>query len=299
MFFSASFPPSGSPDRYTFYNSNQPPVDRSGLLRPASSPGELKFDGWFRSKPDLSKYIDHTLLTYALDDDPVIAVRQLCQEAVKYKFYAVCIRPDRVALAKELLKGTGIKVATVIGFPERTVLLADARALLMIGDVPLWQKLMETEKAIKAGADEIDLVMNVHQFLREVDDPLPMRTLREIALVKTFAAGRKVKVIIETDLLTPEEIRKATLACARVGVDMVKTSTGMIRNGQGATVENVKLIKAALVEAGKADKIGIKASGGIRDAEQAKALVSAGATRLGTSRGVAIVTDGKSEGGAY
>ncbi len=302
MFFSASFPPSpGQPERTQNYS--QPArvsVDRSGLLLPGFPPArEIQFDGLHRSTHKLARYIDHTLLVYEPDDDPEEAVRQLCREAKQHHFYAVCVRPDKVALAKKELGGSGVKVATVIGFPERKVFLADERANLTFGDVPLWRKLMETQKAVQEGADEVDVVMNVHQFLKEVDQPQQMRTMQELLKIKAFANGKKVKVILETDLLSPPEIRLAVIACVRAGVDIIKTSTGMLKNGEGATVTNVALIRQTLEELGKADQIGIKASGGIHDLKKAEALIKAGATRLGTSQGVAIVSGKRADGGKY
>lgn len=290
---------------------------------PSAQPYENKiaapaFEGFFHRKSSpLSKYIDDTKLTYKDGENHAEAIRALCKEARDNHFYAVCVRPDMVKLAKSELEGSGVKVATVIGFPQKKTKLFDEMALYTIGDIPVSQKLAETIKAVKAGADEIDLVMNVQQFLEEADEPQQLRTIREFNLIKAFAQElpdkhgkfgdpprvlhrppRKlpVKVIIETDLLSPEQIVKATKACISAGVAMVKTSTGMIENGHGARVEDIALIRKTLEEAGVAKKIGIKASGGVKTKGQAEALIAAGATRLGTSNGVAIVqgTEAKS-----
>jgi deoxyribose-phosphate aldolase len=249
-----------------------------------------RFEGNAPSSGPVSKYIDHTKLTYKAEENPDNAIAALCGEAKDNGFYAVCVRPDKIGLAKENLKGSDVKVATVIGFPAGKVTLANERANPTVGDVPLAAKLTEAEKSVANGADELDLVMNVRQFLSEAGQPTQVATLHEFSAIKAIAGNRPVKVILETDLLSPMEIETATRVCVQAKVDLVKTSTGMVDGGVGATVANVERIRNVLVSQGVADTIGIKASGGIKTQADAQALIAAGATRLGTSQGVAIVS---------
>lgn len=214
---------------------------------------------------DLAKYIDHTLLSpQATKAD----ITKLCAEAAKHNFFAVCVNPHWVRHAAKELHNTKVAVATVIGFPLGANLT----------DI----KIAEAQRAISEGAEELDLVINIGA-LKSGDVELVENEIRSVVKV---AGDRQVKVIIETDLLTDEEKVTATKACVKAGATMVKTSTGMVKDGKGATVEDVKLIRETLGDA----KLGIKASAGIRNLEQAKALIDAGATRLGTSAGVAIVS---------
>lgn len=252
-------------------------------------PSDVRFANATMSPSALARYIDHTKLTYQPGENQAAAIRALCDEARQNGFYAVCVRPNKIEQAKRHLNGSGVQVATVIGFPRDKVKLADERQKPTIGNVPLSRKKQEAIQAVQRGADELDLVMNVGKFLKEAHQSAQPKTLEEFRAIKAIAGPRPVKVIIETDLLTPEHIQKATQVCVLAGVDMVKTSTGMVDGGVGATVENVALIRRTLEAAGMSGKIGIKASGGVRTPDKALALIEAGATRLGTSSGVALV----------
>lgn len=211
---------------------------------------------------NLNQYIDHTLLkSTACEAD----IRRLCAEAKEYRFASVCINPCFVSLARQLLEGSGVKVCTVIGFP-----LGANTAVI---------KVAETEQAYRDGCDEFDMVIHVGALKAGQDDAVR----QEIAQVVRAAQGRCVKVIIETGLLTDEEkVRAVRLAC-EAGAAFVKTCTGFTEGK--ATVHDVRLM-AEQVTGG----VKVKASGGIRTREDALALIEAGASRLGASSGVAIVT---------
>ena len=191
-------------------------------------------------------------------------VARLCREADEHGFYAVCIAPVFVRLAKDLLAGSPVKVCTVVGFPAG-VNEADVKAY-------------ETSRAIQQGADEIDMVMNVGAA--KAGDW--KRVGVDVESVVTSARGNMVKVILETCLLSDEEKLRACKVCVAAGAGFVKTSTGF--NRAGATVEDVRLMRTA-VGAG----VGVKASGGIRDYATACNMIEAGATRLGTSSGLKII----------
>ncbi|HEY9793218.1 MAG TPA: deoxyribose-phosphate aldolase [Candidatus Obscuribacterales bacterium] len=223
---------------------------------------------------DIAKYIDHTLLN---PQATKAQISKLCTEAKDNKFFAVCVNPSHVRQAVKELSSSDVAVATVIGFPLGANLT----------DI----KIAEAQRAISEGAEELDMVLNIGALKDKEYDFLA----EEIKAIVKVAGSRIVKVIIETDLLTDEEKVEATKACVKGGASIVKTSTGFVKDGKGATIEDVKLIKATLGDA----KLGIKASGGIRDAEQAKALIDAGATRLGTSSGVSIVKGAEAVAGAY
>jgi deoxyribose-phosphate aldolase len=211
---------------------------------------------------DLAKYIDHTLLKpEATPHD----IRCLCSEAATYKFAAVCVNPCYVDLAVSLLAGTGVKVATVIGFP--------------LGANLTIVKAFEAKQAVLHGVDELDMVINVGALKLGLWEGV----LYDIQQVLIEAQGRPVKVIVETGLLTEEEKKKVCHIVLESGAQYIKTSTGFASSG--ATVADIQLFKSIA-----GDKIGIKASGGIRTLEEAAAMVAAGATRLGTSQGVAIVS---------
>ncbi len=257
----------------------------------------IRFGAKKMTAQDVAQYIDSTKLTYKLGEDPQSTILDLCKEAVENRFFAVCVRPNMVTLAKEAVKSSDVKVATVIGFPVDKSKLADQTSWATVGDFSLQDKIKEAEQAIQDGADELDLVMNVRQFLSEAEQPQQVATVNEFKAIKVVAGKKLLKVILETDLLTPAQIQKATKACIEAGVDIVKTSTGMLDGGVGATVENVKRIHQTLVDAGMENKMGIKASGGIKNAEGAIALIEAGATRLGTSSGLAIVNGLTTQGG--
>ncbi|HEY9871144.1 MAG TPA: deoxyribose-phosphate aldolase [Candidatus Obscuribacterales bacterium] len=223
---------------------------------------------------EIAKYIDHTLLA------PVATradIAKLCTEAKEYGFFAVCVNPYHVRQAVKELASSKVAVATVVGFPLGSN-LADI-------------KIAETQRAIAEGAEEIDMVINIGALKdKELD-----YVVEEIRGVVKAARDHLVKVIIECDVLTDEEKVAAAQACARAGAAMVKTSTGFVKDGKGATAEDVLLLKQALSGTG----LGIKASAGIRDYEKARALIDAGATRLGTSSGVAIVGGAQPAKAAY
>jgi deoxyribose-phosphate aldolase len=211
---------------------------------------------------DLKAYIDHTMLKPDAGFEDII---KLCGEAQKYKFAAVCVNPCYIDLCSHLLKGTGVKVATVIGFP--------------LGATLTEVKVFEAKEAILRRADELDMVINIGAAKAGRWDYIQS----EIEQVVTAAEKAVVKVIVETALLTNEEKGKACEAVLAGGAHFIKTSTGF--GPGGATIEDIKLFKAMVGE-----RIGIKASGGIRTREQAEALIAAGATRLGTSNGAALLT---------
>ena len=223
---------------------------------------------------DLAKHIDHTLLNPNATEQQI---SKLCTEAAEHKFYAVCVNPFYVHQAKKELRNKNVAVATVIGFP--------------LGQNTMETKVEETRRAIKDGADEIDMVINVGA-LKSGNIDYVKEEIKEIVKV---AGEVPVKVIIECDLLEDEEKVAACEACITAGAFMVKTSTGFVKDGKGATVEDVTLLKKTIGN----HKLEIKASAGIRDAEKALALVKAGATRLGTSAGVAIVKGATTAGASY
>ncbi|HXG46620.1 MAG TPA: deoxyribose-phosphate aldolase [Methylomirabilota bacterium] len=214
------------------------------------------------SPADLARYIDHTLLRA---DAGARDIERLCLEARQHLFHAVCVNGSRVELAAHLLEDTNVKVAAVVGFP--------------LGAMEADAKRFETEAALDLGAQEIDVVLNVGR-LKDGDDKYLLRELRDVV---EAADERPVKVIIETCLLTREEKIRACHLILDSGAHFVKTSTGF--SSGGATVEDVKLLREAV-----GPKFGVKAAGGIRDTATALAMIEAGATRLGTSNGVAIVT---------
>ncbi len=215
----------------------------------------------------MKEYIEHTLLRQDAKSDDV---KKILDEAIEYGFLGVCVNPCNVKFAKQYLKenkGASINVVTVVGFP--------------LGQNTTEIKILETIDAIKNGADEIDMVLNVGR-LKERDDAY---IINEISGIKMACQGKILKVIIETDLLTKDEIKKACELCVKGGANFVKTSTGFVKNGVGAKVEDVQLMYKTVKDAG----LKVKASGGIRDRETAQKMIEAGASRLGTSSGVAIV----------
>ena len=212
---------------------------------------------------EIAALIDHTLLKPEASRDDI---RKLCQEAVRFQFASVVVNPWYVPLAAELVRGTPVKVCTVVGFP--------------LGATLPQVKIYEAEESIKAGAQEIDMVMNVGALKSGQDDvvELDMR-----GVVETCHRGGAIcKVILETGLLTIEEKVRACVACKNAGADYVKTSTGF--GPAGATAEDVALMRAVV-----GSEIGIKAAGGIRSLEDLKKMVSAGATRIGASASVRIL----------
>lgn len=210
---------------------------------------------------DLARYIDHTLLKA---DAAARDIEKLCAEAREHHFFSVCVNGSRVELARHFLEGSDVKVAAVVGFP--------------LGAMDADAKRFETEGAIDNGAQEIDVVLNVGR-LKDGDDKYVLRELRDVV---EAAEERTVKVIIETCLLSREEKLRACHLILDSGAHFVKTSTGF--STAGATVEDVKLLRDTV-----GPKFGVKASGGVRDTATALAMIAAGATRLGTSSGVAIL----------
>ena len=213
---------------------------------------------------ELEKYIEHTLLKQDAKKDDLI---KLFDEAKAHNFLGVCVNGINVKLAKNYLKDTNIKVVAVAGFP--------------LGACSSEVKAFEAEKAVKDGADEVDMVISV-QSIKDKDYEY---TKKDIETVKHACCNIPLKVIIETDLLTKEEIVKACELIAESGADFAKTSTGFVKNGVGAKAEDVKLMAQTL----KNTNVKIKASGGIKTREQAIALIQAGASRLGTSSGVKLI----------
>ncbi|MCZ0755556.1 deoxyribose-phosphate aldolase [Anoxybacillus sp. J5B_2022] len=211
---------------------------------------------------NIAKMIDHTLLKANTTKAQIV---QLCKEAKEYGFASVCVNPTWVATAAELLKGTDVKVCTVIGFP--------------LGANTPETKAFETKDAIEKGATEVDMVINIGA-LKDGDDELVERDIR--AVVEAAKGKALVKVIIETCLLSEEEKVRACRLAVQAGADYVKTSTGFSTGG--ATVEDITLMRKTV-----GPNIGVKASGGVRDLQGAEAMIEAGATRIGTSSGVAIV----------
>lgn len=217
----------------------------------------------------IAKLIDHTLLGATCTEGDIV---QLCLVAKQYGFATVCVNPYWVPVAARELKGSGIGVTTVIGFP--------------LGASRTEAKAAEAADAIAAGATEIDMVINVGALKSGYSDAVKWDIE---AVVKACSGKAAVKVIIETCYLTDEEKKTAALLCKEAGADFVKTSTGF--GTGGATVEDIALIRQTV-----GPDMGIKASGGVRNLEAARKLVQAGATRLGTSSSVAIVTGSAGQG---
>jgi deoxyribose-phosphate aldolase len=237
--------------------------DRVGNVIDAGASRLTSTIGGVPDDEKVAAMIDHTLLKPDATPDQIA---QLCYEARKYRFASVCVNPTHVRLCAELLQGSQVKVCTVVGFP--------------LGATPPEVKLFETQNALKDGATEIDMVINIGA-LKSNDYELVARDIRGIVL-SAHQAGALVKVIIETGLLTREEKVAACLLAKEAGADFVKTSTGF--SGGGATTEDVALMRE-VVGAG----LGVKASGGIKTYEDAQSMLSAGATRIGASAGVAIL----------
>lgn len=209
---------------------------------------------------EIAQFIDHTALTTEKNEKDIL---QLCEEAIENQFWSVCINSGYIPLAKEKLQGSNVKICTVVGFPLGANLTS--------------VKAFESMEAIKAGADEIDMVINVGWIKSGKWDAVRA----DIAEVLMACGLKPLKVILETCLLTKDEIVKACEICKELNVAFVKTSTGFSKGG--ATVEDVALMKKTV------GNIGVKASGGIRDTETAVAMINAGATRIGASAGIAII----------
>ena len=208
-------------------------------------------------KINYNKMIDHTVLKA---DTTLETVKKILDEAIEYGFASVCINPCHVKYAAQYLKDSDVKVCTVIGFP--------------LGATTSATKAFETKEAIANGADEIDMVMNIGAMKDHRDDDV----LQDIKAVVEAAAGKIVKVILETCLLSQEEIVRACQICQEAGADFVKTSTGF--STRGATIDDVKIMKATVGNTMK-----VKAAGGVRTYEDMVRIVEAGADRIGTSSG--------------
>lgn len=209
-----------------------------------------------------SKYIDHTMLKPEADS---AAIEKLCAEAREYDFASVCINPSRIEQAAGLLAGSDVKVCTVIGFP--------------LGAMTTAAKVFETEDAIAKGADEIDMVINIG-MLKDGNDAYVTDEIRQI---RKACGSHILKVIIETCLLSDEEKVRACLCAKEAGADFVKTSTGFSTGG--ATAADVKLMHDTV-----APDLKVKAAGGVRTKDDFKAMIEAGASRIGTSGGVKLVS---------
>ena len=217
--------------------------------------------------PDLARMIDHTLLK---PDATQKEIEKLCSEAKQYRFASVCINPSNVKLCAELLRDTDVKVCTVIGFP--------------LGATSSAAKAFETDRAIKDGAREVDMVINVGMLKSGEYNYVEEDILSVVSAAHSF--GVLTKVIIETGLLTDEEKVKACMLAKHAGADFVKTSTGFVKGG--ATVGDIALMRKVV-----GPELGVKASGGVRSQEDALALIASGADRIGASASVKIVTGEK------
>lgn len=240
----------------------RPSEHHPAIAAPANSPVQPPSGvRWVRESARIADFIDHTLLKA---EATAAEVDKLCAEAGEHRFAAVCVNPSRVARCASALAGSGVQVATVVGFP--------------LGATSIKSKAHETSVAVADGATEIDMVAAIGhikggEWGYVADD---------IAAVVAAAGGRLVKVIIESAALTPVEIIKASAISKEMGAHYVKTSTGFHPSG-GATSEAVALMRMVV-----ADALGVKASGGVRDCDAALRMIAAGATRIGTSSGVSM-----------
>ncbi|AHG76054.1 deoxyribose-phosphate aldolase [Mannheimia varigena] len=223
------------------------------------------------SSYNLARFIDHTALTAEKTESDIL---KLCGEAVENHFFSVCINSAYIPLAKQRLENSDVKICTVVGFP----LGANLSSV----------KAFEAKEAIKAGAEEIDMVLNVGW----VKSAKWAEVKSDIQAVLDACDGVLLKVILETCLLTQDEIIKACEICRELKVGFVKTSTGF--NKGGATVEDIALMRQVV-----GDNIGVKASGGVRDTETAVAMINNGATRIGASAGIAIINGLKDNSSTY
>jgi deoxyribose-phosphate aldolase len=214
-----------------------------------------------RDQARIAEFIDHTLLK---PEATRAEIEKLCDEAATHRFAAVCVNPVWVPICAGRLRGTSVKVATVIGFP--------------LGASQPETKAFETARAVQDGADELDMVAALGMMKSGDWD----HVARDISAVVRAASGKLVKVIIESSLLSPTEIIKASALAKEAGANYVKTSTGFHASG-GATAEAVTLMRLAV-----GDALGVKASGGVRDCTAALRMIASGATRIGTSGGVAM-----------
>lgn len=236
------------------YSTNRPP-DRMNVQKPA----------------DLAAYIDHTLLK---PDATTAEIRQLCEEAKKHNFKAVCVNPIFIRETRRYLETSPVLTAAVIGFP--------------LGASVSRVKALETELAISDGASEIDMVIR----LDLVKEARWTEARKDIQDVVRAAGGNAVKVILETGLLSPDEIQSACRVSEEAGAHFVKTATGFL--GRGATIDDIELMKRSC-----SAQMEIKASGGIKTFLQAQQMISSGATRIGTSSGVSLVTGTSTPASSY
>jgi deoxyribose-phosphate aldolase len=218
---------------------------------------------------DLARYIDHTLLK---PDSGEAQIEALCQEALHHGFYAVCVQGSHVARAVRVLGGSPVRVAQVVAFPH--------------GAMATRAKAAEAEAAVADGASELDMVLRIDL----VKSASYVAVESDIAAVVRAAPGVPVKVILETGYLTDAEIVSACQAAEQAGAAFVKTCTGFAPGE--ATVEHVKLMRASV-----SSHVSVKASGGVRSFERACAMIEAGASRIGTSSGVLLVTGASAQGG--
>ena len=212
---------------------------------------------------ELNRYFDHTLLK---PDATSEQIKKLCAEARKYEFASVCVNPDFIQLAKKELEGSIVNVCTVIGFP--------------LGAMTSASKAYEAKDAIARGADEVDMVLNVSKAKEHDYEAVE----QDIRLVKEACGNTLLKVILETCLLTKEEIVECCKAAERAGADYVKTSTGFSKGG--ATPEDVALMRKTV-----GDRLGVKASGGVHNLAEANAMIEAGASRIGASASVVVMEE--------
>ena len=233
---------------------------------------KLKLDGGNKmNKAQIAKMIDHTILKAEATESEII---KLCKEAIHYNFASVCVNPSMVPVAAKELKGTHVKVCTVIGFP--------------LGATTTEVKAFETKDVIEKGATEVDMVINVGK-LKERNLEYVKNDIK--AVVEAAKGKALTKVIIETCLLTEEEKVKACELAKKAGADFVKTSTGFSTGG--ATPEDIKLMRETV-----GPEMGVKASGGVRSIEDAEAVIKNGATRIGASASIAIC-EGKVSDSTY
>ncbi|WP_299122419.1 deoxyribose-phosphate aldolase [uncultured Winogradskyella sp.] len=212
---------------------------------------------------ELNRYIDHTLLSASATEADIL---QLCEEAIKYNFYSVCVNSSYVNIAKQALGRSDVKICTVVGFP--------------LGAMSTEAKIFEAKKAIEQGASEIDMVMNIGRLKSKNH----VAVLKDISNVKRAIGLTPLKVILEISELSKNEIVKACEICIDAKADFVKTSTGFSKSG--ATLTAVKIMRKTVRH-----QLKIKASGGIRDAETALKYIEVGVDRIGASAGVAMMTN--------
>lgn len=215
---------------------------------------------------ELNNYIEHTILKA---DANANDIEKLVLDAINHKFFGICINLNYIDLAKKLLNGNDVKIVTVVNFPlaNNTIDIIQA----------------QTQEALELGADEIDTVLNI-SALKNKDYK---KVVNDILKTKEICANNNLKVILETDLLTKDEIITACKCCIDGNANFVKTSTGFVKGGAGAKVEDVELMYKIV----SPHNLKVKASGGIKDYKKALALINAGATRLGTSSGVEIISN--------